>query len=450
MRWPGCTPHDAAGAWLLGALLALRLRAARAARGGAAWAWRCWTALVVLVAQAPADPYFAAQPAGLGAGPLHPLPRPGAVDRLAVALCRDGLAAGAAGAPTTSSPGPAERAAYNSRTMSYYQHHIFFCLNQRDNGEACCAQHDAQAGFDHCKSRVKAAGLAGPGGVRVNKAGCLDRCAGGPVAVVYPEAVWYTYVDQQRHRRDRRVAPEERPGRRAPAAGARRRPLSARRMNSRRRSARLSPARRRARMRASTRRPAAPRGVAVVCHPHPQHGGTMDNKVVQTLARAFVQLRLPRACASTSAASARRDGALGRRPRRDRRCAGGDRRAPRRRPAAGAGRLFLRRLRRGAAPRRGCRTSAQPSGWCWSARRRQTLRRGAGAGRHAGDPRRGRRRGAAGGHARLGAAAGAAGDRGSRRRPFLPRAAAAAQVPGGAPPGSASAPAFLAFFKRSR
>ncbi len=33
-----------------------------------------------------------------------------------------------------------------------------------------------------------------------------------------------------------------------------------------------------------------PRGVAVVCHPHPQHGGTMDNKVAQTLARAFVQL----------------------------------------------------------------------------------------------------------------------------------------------------------------
>ena len=80
--------------------------------------------------------------------------------------------------------------------MSYFQRHIFFCLNQRDNGEACCAQHDAQAAFDHCKSRVKAAGLAGPGAVRVNKAGCLDRCAGGPVAVVYPEAVWYTFVDK--------------------------------------------------------------------------------------------------------------------------------------------------------------------------------------------------------------------------------------------------------------
>ena len=37
--------------------------------------------------------------------------------------------------------------------------------------------------------------------------------------------------------------------------------------------------------------PAAPtRGVAVICHPHPQYGGTLDNKVVQTLARAVVQL----------------------------------------------------------------------------------------------------------------------------------------------------------------
>ena len=80
--------------------------------------------------------------------------------------------------------------------MSYYQHHVFFCLNQRSNGEACCAQHDAQAAFDHCKARVKPEGLVGPGGVRVNKAGCLDRCAGGPVAVVYPEAVWYTFVDR--------------------------------------------------------------------------------------------------------------------------------------------------------------------------------------------------------------------------------------------------------------
>ncbi len=79
--------------------------------------------------------------------------------------------------------------------MSYYRHHLFICQNQRSNGEACCAPLGAQAAFEHCKARVKAEGLAGPGGVRVNKAGCLDRCAGGPVAVVYPEAVWYTFVD---------------------------------------------------------------------------------------------------------------------------------------------------------------------------------------------------------------------------------------------------------------
>lgn len=78
---------------------------------------------------------------------------------------------------------------------SYYKHHIFFCLNQRENGQSCCADQGAQQAFEHCKSKVKAEGLAGPGGVRVNKAGCLDRCAGGPVAVVYPEAVWYSFVD---------------------------------------------------------------------------------------------------------------------------------------------------------------------------------------------------------------------------------------------------------------
>lgn len=78
---------------------------------------------------------------------------------------------------------------------SYFERHIFFCLNKRENGENCCADHGAQAGFERCKAQVKAQGLAGPGKVRVNKSGCLDRCSAGPVAVVYPEAVWYTYVD---------------------------------------------------------------------------------------------------------------------------------------------------------------------------------------------------------------------------------------------------------------
>lgn len=86
-------------------------------------------------------------------------------------------------------------AAEAAPATSYFQRHIFFCTNERANGDACCAQHDAVAAFERCKAQVKAAGLAGPGQVRVNKAGCLDRCAAGPVAVVYPEAVWYSYVD---------------------------------------------------------------------------------------------------------------------------------------------------------------------------------------------------------------------------------------------------------------
>jgi len=80
--------------------------------------------------------------------------------------------------------------------MHYYERHIFFCLNRRENGEDSCANHDAESGFDRCKARVKGEKLNGPGAVRVNRAGCMDRCAGGPVAVVYPEGVWYTYVDE--------------------------------------------------------------------------------------------------------------------------------------------------------------------------------------------------------------------------------------------------------------
>lgn len=89
--------------------------------------------------------------------------------------------------PSTTTPTP---------PSSYYQRHIFFCTNQRGAGEASCANHGAADAAAHCKNAVKAAGLSGPGKIRVNKAGCLDRCAAGPVCVVYPDAVWYSYVDQ--------------------------------------------------------------------------------------------------------------------------------------------------------------------------------------------------------------------------------------------------------------
>ena len=81
--------------------------------------------------------------------------------------------------------------------MSYYRHHLFFCVNQREGGRSCCGQHGAQAMRDYLKTKIKEAGLAGPGGVRVNSAGCLDRCDRGPVLVIYPDAVWYTYIDRE-------------------------------------------------------------------------------------------------------------------------------------------------------------------------------------------------------------------------------------------------------------
>ena len=80
--------------------------------------------------------------------------------------------------------------------MSYYRYHVFFCTNQREDGSDCCQRFDARALRDYAKQRSKELGLAGEGGVRINTAGCLDRCAEGPVMVVYPEATWYTYLDR--------------------------------------------------------------------------------------------------------------------------------------------------------------------------------------------------------------------------------------------------------------
>jgi len=80
--------------------------------------------------------------------------------------------------------------------MSYYDKHVFFCCNQRQNGEACCNDKGASELRDYAKKRVKDLGLAGPGKARINQAGCLDRCDEGPCMVVYPEEIWYTYVDR--------------------------------------------------------------------------------------------------------------------------------------------------------------------------------------------------------------------------------------------------------------
>ena len=79
--------------------------------------------------------------------------------------------------------------------MTYYKYHVFFCTNLREDGRDCCQRFDASGLRAYAKQRCKTLGLSGAGKVRINTAGCLDRCAEGPVLVVYPEAVWYTYID---------------------------------------------------------------------------------------------------------------------------------------------------------------------------------------------------------------------------------------------------------------
>ena len=78
---------------------------------------------------------------------------------------------------------------------SYYKQHVFFCMNTREDGRPCCMDRGAQAAQEPAKKRIKQLDLNGQGKIRINKAGCLDRCEEGPVMVVYPQGTWYTFVD---------------------------------------------------------------------------------------------------------------------------------------------------------------------------------------------------------------------------------------------------------------
>jgi (2Fe-2S) ferredoxin len=77
----------------------------------------------------------------------------------------------------------------------YYEKHVFFCMNQRDDGRRSCGDCGALDAQKHAKKRIKELGLNGHEKIRINQAGCLDRCEEGPVMVVYPEGTWYTYID---------------------------------------------------------------------------------------------------------------------------------------------------------------------------------------------------------------------------------------------------------------
>ena len=81
--------------------------------------------------------------------------------------------------------------------MSHFKYHVFFCTNKRKDGTACCEDHGAAEIRAYAKQKLKATGKAIPDKVRINTAGCLDRCSAGPVLVIYPQGVWYSYVDKE-------------------------------------------------------------------------------------------------------------------------------------------------------------------------------------------------------------------------------------------------------------
>ena len=81
--------------------------------------------------------------------------------------------------------------------MTYYKYHAFMCTNKREDGRRCCEASGASDLRAYAKAKIKELEISGAGNVRVNTAGCLDRCGFGPVMVVYPEETWYRYESEQ-------------------------------------------------------------------------------------------------------------------------------------------------------------------------------------------------------------------------------------------------------------
>jgi (2Fe-2S) ferredoxin len=71
--------------------------------------------------------------------------------------------------------------------------HIFLCCDQTT--PKCCDKERGLASWEFLKRRLKELGLSDRGGILRTKANCLRICEGGPIAVVYPEGVWYGECD---------------------------------------------------------------------------------------------------------------------------------------------------------------------------------------------------------------------------------------------------------------
>lgn len=69
------------------------------------------------------------------------------------------------------------------------RHHIFLCADQTN--PKCCSHAAGMESWQFLKSRLAQLGLTGAGGIYRSKVNCLQVCMDGPVAVVYPEGIWY-------------------------------------------------------------------------------------------------------------------------------------------------------------------------------------------------------------------------------------------------------------------
>jgi Ferredoxin len=70
------------------------------------------------------------------------------------------------------------------------QRHIFLCADPSE--PKCCARKEGLQSWDYLKRRLKELNLTGPEAlVFRTKANCLRVCMDGPIAVVYPEGIWY-------------------------------------------------------------------------------------------------------------------------------------------------------------------------------------------------------------------------------------------------------------------
>ncbi len=67
--------------------------------------------------------------------------------------------------------------------------HIFLCCDQEV--PKCCSLAEGHLAWEFLKNRLKELNLVGEGGIYRTKANCLRVCKKGPIAVVYPEGVWY-------------------------------------------------------------------------------------------------------------------------------------------------------------------------------------------------------------------------------------------------------------------